>query len=90
MMVIFLTKLKRRLMFCLRMLVVLAILAVLCGHIYGLIRSGGAFDQPRPPSPGTSVYNPAIGPFDAGRGTFMDRLFEFLQEYYRGSHGKPD
>lgn len=89
-MVIFLTKLKRRLMFCLRMLVVLAILAVLCGHIYGLIRSGSALKQPRSSSPGTSVYNPAIGPFDAGRGTFMDRLFEFLQEYYRGSHGKPD
>ncbi|SHJ30514.1 hypothetical protein SAMN02745219_02237 [Desulfofundulus thermosubterraneus DSM 16057] len=89
-MVIFLTKLKRRLMFCLRMLVVLAILAVLCGHIYGLIRPGSALKQPRSSSPDSSVYNPAIGPFDAGQGTFMDRLFEFLQEYYRGRHGKPD
>ncbi|RKO66795.1 hypothetical protein [Desulfofundulus salinus] len=89
-MVILLTKLKRRLMFCLRMLVVLAILAVLCGHIYSLIRSGGTFNQPRSPSPDSSVYNPATGPFDAGHGTFMDRLFEFLREYYRGRHGKPD
>ncbi|MDQ0286599.1 hypothetical protein J2Z49_001713 [Desulfofundulus luciae] len=89
-MVILLTKLKRRLMFCLRMLVVLAILAVLCGHIYGLIRSGGAFNQTRSSSPGSSVYNPATGPFDAGRGTLMDRLFEFLREYYRGRNGEPD
>ncbi|MBE3584660.1 MULTISPECIES: hypothetical protein [Desulfofundulus] len=88
MVIIFLKSLKRKIMFCLRMLVVLAILAVLCGHIYSLIRSGGALDQPRSTSPGTSVYNPTFGPIDAGRGTFMDRLFDYLQEYYRGKHGR--
>ncbi len=77
-------------MFCLRMLVVLAILAFLCGHIYGLIKTGGPLNQHRPSSPDSSVYNPAIGPYDVGRGTFMDSLFQLLREYYRGRHGKSD
>ncbi|MGB9803297.1 MAG: hypothetical protein ACPLRU_08695 [Desulfofundulus sp.] len=88
--VIFIAKLRQKVLFCLRILVVLAILAVLWGHIYSFIKSGGSFNQPRFFFPDSVIYNPTIGPIDAGQGTFMDRLFEFLRDYYRGHHGKPD
>ncbi|MQL52073.1 hypothetical protein GFC01_07280 [Desulfofundulus thermobenzoicus] len=90
--VIIISRLKRRVMFCLRMLVILAILAVLCGHLYGLVRGSPSPVRPRPSTPGPmpvedgnrrSFYHPATGPVING-GNVMDRLLHFLREYYRG------
>lgn len=93
MLVVFISQLKRKVMFALRMLLVLAILAVLYGQIYGLLKPGGSLNHSRPSYPDSPlrveeksgfVSNPATGSVDLNRGTIMDRLLQFLREYYLG------
>ncbi|WP_027719254.1 hypothetical protein [Desulfovirgula thermocuniculi] len=83
MLIIVISRLKRRAMFCLRLLVVLAIFALLFQHMWAFVK-GGLHRTPR-----DVTYHPASRTYDImGEGKFLDRFLQFWRDYYYGRPGK--
>lgn len=93
MFVLYVSRLRQRVMKCLRLLLVLAMLAVLGSQLYALITGGAAPGERRqlPPRDPVRVEEhketPAAGPASAAAHTrVLDRLWQVLEQYY---HGRP-
>lgn len=86
-MVVIISRLRQKVMFCLRMLVVVAIFILLWEHVWGLLK-GNAQKLPQRFSPREVIYHPASRPYDLGEEKFLDRFLQFWRDYYYGRLGK--
>ncbi|OAT86494.1 hypothetical protein [Desulfotomaculum copahuensis] len=97
MFVMYISRLRQRVMKCLRLLLVLAMLAVLGSQIYALFagsRSPGERQDPlhrEPVRMEEQRETPANGLIPAAVHTrVLDRLWQLLEQYYHGRPGKQE
>lgn len=77
------SRLKRKVLFCLRLLVMLAIFSLLVQHLWAFVK--GSLHVPLK----DAVYHPASKRYDIlGEEKFLDRFLQFWRDYYYGRPGK--